>query len=116
MTIFRIFNNYGPRAHYEGDAGEVIPRAIVNILNDQQPVIFGDGMTTRDFFYVKDTAKVLADFIDIDGFKGEIINIGTGEEITIKKLIENVLTLMNKDKKTGIKYIESDRLMFLVYG
>ncbi len=29
-TILRIFNNYGPRAHYEGDAGEIIPRSIIN--------------------------------------------------------------------------------------
>ena len=30
-TILRIFNNYGPRAHYEGDAGEIIPRSIMNL-------------------------------------------------------------------------------------
>jgi len=48
--VLRIFNNYGPRAHYEGDCGEVIPRSIIRILNDQKPIVFGDGLQTRDFF------------------------------------------------------------------
>ena len=38
-TILRIFNNYGPRAHYEGDAGEIIPRSIVNLLHGNPPKI-----------------------------------------------------------------------------
>ena len=93
VTIFRIFNNYGPRAHYEGDSGEVIPRSIVNMLNGKNPVIFGNGSVTRDFFYVKDTAHT-AEMLTISGIKGEIINIGTGEEVTMKLLLETLIRLM----------------------
>jgi UDP-glucose 4-epimerase len=93
-TVLRIFNNYGPRAHYEGDAGEVIPRTIVRILNNQNPIIFGDGSVTRDFFYVRDTANVLASLLDIQGITGETINIGTGEEITMRALIQELIGLM----------------------
>ncbi len=104
-TVLRIFNNFGPRAHYEGDAGEIIPRSIVRILNDQQPVIFGKGVITRDFFFVKDTARVLYDLLPIkEQLIGQTINIGTGEEITMKYLIEEILHLMKKDG-LGIKYI-----------
>lgn len=98
-TILRIFNNFGPRAHYEGDAGEVIPRSIVNLLYGQAPMIFGDGSITRDFFFVKDTAAALAGLLDIPNLKGEIINIGTGEEITMKTLLEKVISLMGLDMK-----------------
>ncbi len=101
-TILRIFNNYGPRAHYEGDAGEVIPRSIVNILYGKKPIIFGDGSVTRDFFYVKDTARALADLIQHKNLAGEIINIGTGEEISMKKLHETLLLLM--ESKLDINY------------
>jgi UDP-glucose 4-epimerase len=94
VTITRIFNNYGPRAHYEGDAGEVIPRSIVNMLYGKAPVIFGDGSVTRDFFYVKDTARALADLMDIPDLTGEIINIGTGEEITMKALMSTLIEAM----------------------
>ncbi|OFY84467.1 MAG: 3-beta hydroxysteroid dehydrogenase [Bacteroidetes bacterium RIFCSPLOWO2_12_FULL_35_15] len=103
-TILRIFNNYGPRAHYEGDAGEIIPRSIVNALYGKSPIIFGDGNVTRDFFYVKDTAKALAKLIDISTISGEIINIGTGQEITMKHLLEQVIELMNS--KLKIEYHE----------
>lgn len=105
-TVFRIFNNYGPRAHYEGDAGEVIPRSIVKLLYDQPPILFGDGLITRDFFFVKDTAHVLADFIVNGNIRRKTINIGTGEEITIKSLIEKIASLMNKEK-IGIDFRES---------
>lgn len=105
-TVLRIFNNYGPRAHYEGDAGEVIPRSIVRILNNQQPIIFGTGDVTRDFFYVKDTALVLVNLMNqLDLIKGGTFNIGTGVEQSMKSLISNILEVMNK-KDLGIMYLD----------
>ncbi len=93
-TVLRIFNNYGPRAHHEGDAGEIIPRSIVNILYGKQPVVFGDGSVTRDFFFVKDTADVLTRLLHIDRLDGQIINIGTGVEISMRETMECLLRLM----------------------
>lgn len=104
VTITRIFNNYGPRAHYEGDAGEVIPRSIVNMLYGKAPVIFGDGSVTRDFFYVKDTARALADLMDIPHLTGEIINIGTGVEITMKELMMTLIQEMGLSGKMEIDF------------
>lgn len=104
-TVLRIFNNYGPRAHFEGDSGEIIPRTIVNLLYDKQPVIFGDGSITRDFFYVKDTARALADLMGNNDITGKTINIGTGEEITMKKLVTELMKLMGKEQ-VGIDYQE----------
>lgn len=103
-VITRIFNNYGPRAHYEGDAGEVIPRSIVNMLYGKAPVIFGDGSVTRDFFYVKDTARVLADLLTKSGLSGEIINIGTGEEITMRSLLSTLIRLMGLENSMSIDF------------
>jgi UDP-glucose 4-epimerase len=104
-AVFRIFNNYGPRAHYEGDAGEVIPRAIVNILFNRRPVIFGDGGITRDFLYVKDTAQALVRMLDLSELQGSITNIGMGQEYTIKNIIESLLRLMGKTD-VGIEYLD----------
>jgi UDP-glucose 4-epimerase len=109
-TVLRIFNNYGPRAHYEGDAGEILPRSIVRILYNQQPIIFGDGSITRDFFYVKDTAKALFELLKLQQsdkgslLNGETINIGTGVEYTMKFLLEGLLKAMNKES-LGIEYL-----------
>lgn len=102
VTVLRIFNNYGPRAHYEGDAGEIIPRSIVKILYDEQPLLFGDGTITRDFLYVKDTARVLSKLLLMasgsrqEELLGKTFNIGTGVEISMKELIAKLLTLMDK--------------------
>ena len=50
LPVIRIrpFNNYGPRAHFEGDSGEVIPRFMLRALAGQAPVVFGDGSHTRE--------------------------------------------------------------------
>jgi UDP-glucose 4-epimerase len=103
-TVLRIFNNYGPRAHYEGDSGEIIPRSIVKMLYGENPVIFGDGSVTRDFFYVKDTAALLSDLLDYDHLSGRTINVGTGVEITMKNLLETIVSLMPESQ--AIDYLE----------
>ena len=46
VVCVRPFNNYGPRSHFEGDSGEVIPRFLLRALAGQPPVIFGDGAHT----------------------------------------------------------------------
>lgn len=110
VTILRIFNNYGPRAHYEGDAGEILPRSIVKVLFEQQPVLFGDGSITRDFFYVKDTAAAISGFLEMTregdrpDLTGQTFNIGTGVEISMKKLLTRLLVMMQKNN-LGIEYL-----------
>ena len=104
-TVLRIFNNYGPRAYFEGDAGEIIPRTIISVLYGKQPVIFGDGSITRDYIYVKDATRALGILLDLKNINGMTLNIGTGIEYTIKYIVEKILTLMNE--KIKIKYIES---------
>ena len=104
-TVFRIFNNYGPRAHYEGDCGEIIPRSIVKILYGESPIIFGDGSITRDFFYVKDTAQTLCNLLEVKNLTGKTFNIGTGEEITMKHLIEKLIQFM-PEYDAQIKYLD----------
>lgn len=105
-TTFRIFNNYGPRAYYEGDAGEIIPRTIVHLLYDEKPVLFGDGLATRDFFFVKDTALALSNMMKYSSIRSETINIGTGKEYTMKEMITKIIRVMNKEN-IKIKYLES---------
>jgi UDP-glucose 4-epimerase len=107
-VITRIFNNYGPRAHYEGDAGEIIPRSIVRMLNGEAPVVFGKGDVTRDFFFVKDTARALVQLMNNEKVVGEIINIGTGTEITMKELMEVLIEEMGLKDRMNIRF-EEDR-------
>ena len=87
----RPFNNYGPRSHFEGDAGEVIPRFLLRALSGEPPVIFGDGSHTRDFLYVRDCANTLIQIAQADGLVGEVVNLGYGAEVRIDELARAVL-------------------------
>jgi UDP-glucose 4-epimerase len=89
-TVVRPFNNFGPRSHFEGDSGEVIPRFAVWALNGVPPVIFGDGTQTRDFIYVEDTAFWLCRVAECDGLIGETVNLGTGRETSVRALADLV--------------------------
>ena len=96
VTRVRPFNNYGPRAHFEGDSGEVIPRFILRALAGEPPVIFGDGSHTRDFLYVKDCAEALVTIAESDGLVGDVVNLGYGEEIRIDELAHLVLGALGR--------------------
>jgi UDP-glucose 4-epimerase len=85
-VVVRPFNNFGPRSHYEGDSGEVIPRYVVWALNRMPPVIFGDGTQTRDFIYVEETAFWLRRLAECDELVGRTINLASGEETSILEL------------------------------
>jgi UDP-glucose 4-epimerase len=68
-------------------------------------VIYGDGKNTRDFIYVKETARILAELLNFQNLNGEVINVGSGIEISIKNVVEKIIKLMKKDK-LKIKYIK----------
>lgn len=85
-VVIRPFNNFGPRSHFEGDSGEVIPRFCVWALNRQAPIIFGDGLQTRDFIDVGETAHWLTKIAECDELVGKTVNLGSGTEISIRDL------------------------------
>jgi len=86
--VVRPFNTYGPRAHFEGVYGEVIPRFTVRLLNGRRPVIFGDGLQTRDFTYVSDTVQGILAAAAVPAAGGQALNVARGEEVTIRRLAE----------------------------
>ena len=55
ITIIRPFNNYGPYQHPE----KVIPRFIIQALTDQPLTIHGNGIASRDWLHVRDTAEAI---------------------------------------------------------
>ncbi|CUR57077.1 dTDP-glucose 4,6-dehydratase [metagenome] len=86
VVVARPFNTYGPRSHFEGDSGEVIPRSIVRALCGLPALIFGDGEQTRDFTHVRDTAAGLVALAQCDAALGETVNLGSGSEVSINDL------------------------------
>jgi len=91
VVCVRPFNNYGPRSHFGGDTGEVIPRFILRALAGLPPVIFGEGGHTRDFLFVKDCVETLTAIASCDPLIGQVVNLGYGEEMRIDTLAKMVL-------------------------
>lgn len=92
----RPFNNFGTRAHFHGDSGEVIPRFILRALVGHAPVVFGDGSHTRDFLYVKDCAEALVAIAESDALVGDLVNLGYGQEVRIDELARLVLEAVGR--------------------
>ena len=96
----RYANVYGPRQDPYGEAG-VIAIFSKKLLNDEQPVINGDGKQTRDYVYVKDVAAANLAAIRND-FVGEI-NIGTGIETDVNDIF-NILKDAARQAELGEVY------------
>ena len=97
-TIIRPFNNYGPRQN-EGAYAGVIPLTMKRILNNESPIIYGDGKQTRDYIYVEDTARMAIEIYKNENTRKKVINIGSGKEISILKLVNQMMELTNCNKE-----------------
>ncbi len=91
VTIVRPFNTYGPRQ----SARAVIPSVISQIASGKKKIKIGDKQPTRDFNYVEDTCQCFIAIAECDKSDGEIINIGSGYEISIGDTVEIIKRIMN---------------------
>lgn len=96
-VVIRPFNAFGPRSHHEGDSGEVIPRFVLRALAGRPLVVFGDGTQTRDFTFVTDTARGIAEIGLHEAAPGETVNLGAGAELSINALAEVVREVTGRD-------------------
>lgn len=89
MTVLRPFNNYGPRQNQGSYAG-VVPLTIQRIRDGKAPILHGDGLQTRDYIYVKDTADCAVKAYETPATRGRTINVCSGQEVTIRQLIQDI--------------------------
>lgn len=85
VTLMRPFNTYGP---YQ-EAG-VVPIFVDRDLRGEPLKIFGDGTQTRDLLYVTDCARFIVDATFADEAVGEVLNAGTGVDVSINELADLV--------------------------
>ncbi|MCA9401299.1 MAG: NAD-dependent epimerase/dehydratase family protein [Candidatus Omnitrophica bacterium] len=96
IRIVRPFNNYGPRQNEKAYAG-IIPIVIQRVMKQRSIEIFGDGEQTRDFIFVKDTVKAIVTVAQHPGMKGQVINIASGKEISVKGLVSVVMKALKAE-------------------
>jgi len=96
IVIVRPFNNYGPRQHPE----KVVPRFITQALDDEPLTIHGDGHASRDWLYVFDDAEAIEAVIaaPLDLVAGEVVNVATGVDISVREIAAMVLDALGKPR------------------
>ncbi len=83
VVSLRYANVYGPRQDPEGEAG-VVAIFIQKMLNNEQPIINGNGRQTRDFIFVDDVAE--ANLAAMGQDSHGVYNVGTGAETSVNEL------------------------------
>jgi UDP-glucose 4-epimerase len=104
VVIARFFNTVGPRQ--TGTYGMVIPRFVMQSLQDKPLTVFGDGKQTRTFTYIGDVIKAIMKLMDHPDAVGEIVNIGGVDEISIEDLAKRVIELTGSSSE--IRYVPYD--------
>jgi len=94
-AIVRPFNTFGPRQNPGSYAG-IIPIIIRRVERGKPIEIFGDGEQTRDFNYVKDIAESFLKVYESEITRGKVINIATGKETSVNRLVSYFLEAMGK--------------------
>ncbi len=86
--IVRIFNTYGPRMRL--DDGRVVPNFIQQALRGEPLTVYGDGSQSRCFTHVDDSVRAAVALMESDRAVGEVFNVGSSEEVTIRALAERI--------------------------
>ncbi|GIX00013.1 MAG: UDP-glucose 4-epimerase [Pirellulaceae bacterium] len=91
VVVTRLFNTVGPRQ--TGQYGMVIPRFLQRALAGDPLEVFGDGSQSRCFCHVADIVRGLIDLMHCEAAYGQVVNLGSTEEIRIRELAERIISL-----------------------
>ncbi len=94
-SIVRPCNVYGPGDNFDPENAMVIPSLMMRIQNGENPLkIWGDGNAIRDFAYSKDAAEGVIKALHF-GTRGDFVNIGSGNAVTIRQLVETMQSFID---------------------
>lgn len=108
VVCVRLFNTVGPRQ--TGQYGMVVPRFVAAALAGETIIVHGDGLQSRCFCHVHDVVTALVGLMSCRAADGQVVNIGSDEEISIADLARKVISLLGS--KSEIKFVPYDQ----VYG
>ena len=97
VVTVRPFNTYGPRQ----SARAVIPTIITQALALDE-IRLGNLDTRRDFTFVSDTVRGFLCAAQAEKVEGETFNLGTGQEVTIRELLERIVKIVGRDVRVRV--------------
>ena len=95
VIIARFFNTVGSRQ--TGRYGMVLPNFTDQALSGEPITVFGNGRQSRCFCHVSDTVEAVIRLVDTAGAEGEVFNVGSDREITMRDLAEMVRRAVNSE-------------------
>jgi UDP-glucose 4-epimerase len=105
VIVVRLFNTVGPRQ--TGRYGMVLPNFVRQALEGSHITVFGDGRQSRCFCDVRDSVEAILRLAHTDRAVGEVVNIGSSEEITIEGLARVVKERTKSDSL--VRFIPYDQ-------
>jgi len=105
-------NLYGPNDNYDLENSHVLPALIrkaheAKQRGDSEYVVWGSGTPRREFLYVDDLADACVHLAE-QGYGGPLVNIGTGEDVTIRELAETVMSVVGFDGRVVYDHTKPD--------
>jgi UDP-glucose 4-epimerase len=97
VVVGRLFNTVGPRQ--TGRYGMVVPTFVRQALAGKPITVYGDGTQRRCFCHVKDVVRALADMLRREDLSGEVLNVGSTEEISILDLGHRVREALGSESE-----------------
>jgi UDP-glucose 4-epimerase len=100
VVIVRLFNTVGPRQ--TGRYGMVVPRFVKQALAGKGLTVYGEGTQRRCFCHVSDVVSALASLMQREAVYGQVINVGSQEEVSILELAERVITRVGSGSEVSL--------------
>src|SRR2546428_1566556 len=112
----RYFNVFGPRQDPTSQYSGVLALFIPAVLEGRRPTIYGDGLQSRDFTYVKNIVEANLLACKAPAVAGEVFNVACGDRITVISMLQQINKITGKDiapiygdlRKGDIKHSQAD--------
>lgn len=99
VVALRYALTYGPRQSLYNPYTGVVSIFSTRILNNLGPVVYEDGLQTRDFIYVEDVARANLFVVESEKISFQSFNVGTGKPTSVMELIQTLCNTYGKDVK-----------------
>jgi UDP-glucose 4-epimerase len=99
-SILNLANVYGPRQDPHGEAG-VMSIFTGRMLNNEIPIVYGDGNQTRDYIFVTDVVSALIKSSEMDD--NLFLNIGTSKETSVNELVSIIRSITSWEGEPDYK-------------
>ena len=96
-VALRYFNIFGPRQDPESQYAAVIPRFASALLENKRPVVYGDGLQSRDFTYVENVVEANLLAAEAEGAAGRAFNVGCGGRYSLLDLLARLKAIIGSD-------------------